>query len=373
MKFNPSIWSSAVLGLAAAGGVGLPAGASTIVRFEMNVGNIDVRLYDTATPNSVANFLNYVTTDRYDDTFIHRVPQNGQGASSNFVVQGGGFELNNSIFAAAGIVTDAPIGDEPGLTNTRSTLSFAKNSLGATSQWFFNIGDNSFLDAQDFTVFGHVINNTMSVVDTINGLPTINAGVAQNAPGEDFDEIPVIDFDTVIAQNDITNAEAVIVNNVVVLNFADGDYDFDGDVDRDDLDVWIAQQGSSLVIGDGPTAVTFGESDGNGDGVVDNDDFTIWRNAAGVVEGDYNGDGFVSQPDLDLVLLNWGDNVLPGGFDQAGLQSYNFDGLISQNELDGVLLNWGDGTPPNVAAIPEPATAALMGFGAWAAFVRRRR
>ena len=58
--------------------------------------------------------------------------------------------------------------------------------------------------------------------------------------------------------------------------------------------------------------------------------------------GDYNGDGFVSQADLDLVLLNWGDGVLPGGFDPAAIPgSGPFDGLVSQNELDGVLLNWG--------------------------------
>lgn len=35
-------------------------------------------------------------------------------------------------------------------------------------------------------------------------------------------------------------------------------------------------------------------------------------------------------------------------------------GLISQNELDAVLLNWGDGNPPDFAAIPEPATAAVL-------------
>ena len=81
---------------------------------------------------------------------------------------------------------------------------------------------------------------------------------------------------------------------------------------------------------------------------------------ASTLPGDYSGDGFVSQADLDLVLLNWGDTTLPAGLDESALDG-GFDGLISQNELDGVLLNWGDGTPPPPAnAIPEPATAALM-------------
>jgi len=86
--------------------------------------------------------------------------------------------------------------------------------------------------------------------------------------------------------------------------------------------------------------------------------------------GDYTGDGFVSQADLDLVLLNWGDAVLPIGWAAVD----QFDGvLISQNELDGVLLNWGDGSPPALAAIPEHASGALMLVGLTAALRGRRR
>ncbi|MEL7088585.1 MAG: hypothetical protein AAGL98_09140, partial [Planctomycetota bacterium] len=82
--------------------------------------------------------------------------------------------------------------------------------------------------------------------------------------------------------------------------------------------------------------------------------------------GDNNGDGFVSQADLDLVLLNWGESVLPGGWVAAD----QFDGeLISQNELDGVLLNWGDGTPPSVA-VPEPGVGVVLLAGLVA--LRRR-
>ena len=77
--------------------------------------------------------------------------------------------------------------------------------------------------------------------------------------------------------------------------------------------------------------------------------------------GDYNGDGFVSQGDLDLVLLNWGDTVVPAGFDEDAIPGGGpFDGLMSQNELDGVLLNWGNGTPPSANSIPEPTTAGLL-------------
>lgn len=261
--------------------------AATIVRFQTSSGNVDVRLYNAATPLSVTNFLNYVTSNRYNGTFIHRVPQSG-GTSSDFVVQGGGFLLNNSIFAAAGIVTDPPIGNEPKFSNTRGTLSFAKNSLGATSQWFFNIGNNSFLDAQAFTVFGRVLGTGMTVVDAINDLPVINATSAQNAPGEDFDEIPVRDIQQVLNQQDITANEAVMVN-VSVLNLPAGDYDFNGVVNATDYSIWRSNYGST----------TNAAPDGNGDGVVDSADYIVWRNSlspgTGAGAGEL-GSGIVPEP-----------------------------------------------------------------------------
>ncbi|MEM7627380.1 MAG: hypothetical protein AAF333_17430 [Planctomycetota bacterium] len=89
-----------------------------------------------------------------------------------------------------------------------------------------------------------------------------------------------------------------------------------------------------------------------------------------VLLGDYNGDGFVSQADLNLVLLNWGASVVPPEW----INLDQFDGeQVSQNELNAVLLNWGQGTPPvpGVAAVPEPTGAAWLLAGA--ALLRPRR
>ncbi|MEM7626975.1 MAG: hypothetical protein AAF333_15375 [Planctomycetota bacterium] len=89
--------------------------------------------------------------------------------------------------------------------------------------------------------------------------------------------------------------------------------------------------------------------------------------------GDYNADGFVSQADLSLVLLNWGDTVLPPGFESGALEGGGpFDGQVSQNELSGVLLNWGNGSPSPVATVPEPALVWMLGFGALTVFPRWR-
>ncbi|MEM7625015.1 MAG: dienelactone hydrolase family protein [Planctomycetota bacterium] len=88
-----------------------------------------------------------------------------------------------------------------------------------------------------------------------------------------------------------------------------------------------------------------------------------------LLEGDHDGDGFVSQADLNLVLLNWGADTAPDGWvDAAG-----FDGAISQNELNEVLLNWGGGQAPGFNAIPEPWAISLMGLGGIALAMCRRR
>lgn len=86
--------------------------------------------------------------------------------------------------------------------------------------------------------------------------------------------------------------------------------------------------------------------------------------------GDYSGDGFVSQGDLDLILLNWGSATLPPEWVNG---ADDFDGQISQNELDNVLLNWGDGSPPTVRAVPEPASGGLVLLSVAAMVSQRRR
>jgi len=96
----------------------------------------------------------------------------------------------------------------------------------------------------------------------------------------------------------------------------------------------------------------------------------VWGGNSAAFEslaGDYDGDGIVSQSDLDLVLLNWGADAVPGGWTSRIL----FDGLMSQNELDGVLLNWGDGTVPN-QIIPEPVSVTLV-LATTLIITRRRR
>lgn len=160
----------------------MPAHA-TSVTIQTALGNVVVDLFEEESPNTVANFLNYVEDGDYSDSFVHRsVP--------GFVIQGGGFKWVNN--AVEEVPTDAPIANEAGISNTRGTIAMAKRSGdpdSATSQWFINLADNSGeLDGANggYTVFGEVISG-MNVVDAIAALQIWNAGGA-------LSELPLIDY-----------------------------------------------------------------------------------------------------------------------------------------------------------------------------------
>ena len=77
--------------------------------------------------------------------------------------------------------------------------------------------------------------------------------------------------------------------------------------------------------------------------------------------GDLNGDAWVGQADLDIVLAQWGQS---GGGITDPRADVNEDDFVGQFDLDYVLADWGEGKPPT-APVPEPAMLgifALCGF-----------
>ncbi len=161
-------WLAAVFALAVA--TSLHAG--TVVQVMTGAGDVYAELYDADKPVTVQNFLGYVRSNAYQNCFFHRcVP--------GFALQGGGFVALDALSTArigppwANLGTVSSHGDitnEFGvgrrLSNTFGTLAMAKRGDdpdSASSQWFFNLADNSTnLDQQNggFTVFGHVISGT---------------------------------------------------------------------------------------------------------------------------------------------------------------------------------------------------------------------
>lgn len=136
------------------------------VQLETKVGKIIVELDRTLAPITVNNFLAYAKKGTYDQTIFHRV-------IADFVVQGGGYDVTYQERKQM-----KPIFNESGngLKNQLYTIAMAreKNPHSATSQFYFNLGDNTSLDpgkGWGYTVFGMVMEGS-DVLDLIAGVKT---------------------------------------------------------------------------------------------------------------------------------------------------------------------------------------------------------
>ncbi|MGH8046822.1 MAG: peptidylprolyl isomerase [Chthoniobacterales bacterium] len=176
----------------------------TIVKLDTPIGSMTFQLYDDAKPVTVANFLSYITSGRYENSFAHRLPQ-------GFVLQGGGFTYTDATSAVA-IPTFAPIASEegpfPAYSNVKGTIAMALSGTGndtATSSWFINLKDNdgSGLDNLDtlnggFTVFGSVIAG-LDVLQAFAGFTNFAGGSGTNVivdlnggnPNAPFANVPI--------------------------------------------------------------------------------------------------------------------------------------------------------------------------------------
>ena len=146
------------------------------VRMNTTLGNIDIVLQPTLTPQTYANFMAYANdpdaADNYNDAVFHRV-------SPGFVLQGGGYKPLTAEGADkfAEVTRKTSPVNEPGLSNVLGTISMAKGSgvNSATHDFFFNLDDNSELDTvanNSFTAFGRVAGNGMSTtIQSIVNLP----------------------------------------------------------------------------------------------------------------------------------------------------------------------------------------------------------
>lgn len=154
--------------------------ANPVVVLETSEGTMMLMLDEDKAPVSVANFLKYVDSGFYNGTIFHRV-------IDGFMIQGGGFDMTMMQKpAGASIMNEA----NNGLENKRGTIAMARTSdpHSASSQFFINHADNSFLNYKSkteqgwgYTVFGRVIRG-LEVVDKIAKVKTGHQGGMGDVP-----------------------------------------------------------------------------------------------------------------------------------------------------------------------------------------------
>jgi cyclophilin family peptidyl-prolyl cis-trans isomerase len=152
------------------------------VRIKTSMGDIVVELNREKAPLSVSNFLRYTDDGFYDGTIFHRVVE-------EFVVQGGGFlpDLTQKR-------TRDPIRNEDsnGLKNVLGSIAMARTNDpdSATAQFYFNLKDNTDLDARPadsfrgYAVFGRVVEG-LDVVQEIGMVTTSTQMGFMNVPVDD--------------------------------------------------------------------------------------------------------------------------------------------------------------------------------------------
>jgi len=162
------------------GGQGAQSAAPVVI-LKTSVGEIEIELYPDKAPETVKNFLAYVDDGFYDGTIFHRVIK-------DFMIQGGGFDGGRQKKP-----TRSPIKNEAnnGLKNEVGTVAMARTSVpdSATSQFFINVENNTFLDYREptpegygYAVFGRVTRG-MDVVEKIENAETEDGGGAfRNIP-----------------------------------------------------------------------------------------------------------------------------------------------------------------------------------------------
>lgn len=194
---------------------------NAVVRIETNFGDIDIELFTSQAPITVANFLNYVTSGRYDETFFHR-------SVNSFVLQGGAFRYDNAAGFSVTPTDAAIIRESTGRSNVARTLAMARTNQinSATNQFFINYQANTNLDPtgpnDGYAVFGRVVQGWDNVL-TISGLSIRDltsdpafAGDNSSAMGEvpvtsEYSQVTGVRENALVT---IVNAEVVKPSNV---------------------------------------------------------------------------------------------------------------------------------------------------------------
>lgn len=322
------------------------------VEFETNLGRIVIELYADVSPYTVANFMNYVLWDFYDDTIIHRkvnTPADGNSPAFS-IVQGGGFvydEPNDAIYYKPPYWNPIQNQSDNGLSNVRGTIAMARTAEphSATSQFFINQIDNVFLDYQSifnvgYCVFGEVVYG-MDVIDKI-------AEMSNHLPETyctDYNDVNDCPFTTV---PNPSNYPVVVVEKASMVgcrNAHCADNYYDGIVNFSDFLALAENWLSTCTVPDFCLNTDFSHN-----GIVNEEDFMIFVNnwlyetGEDPLSSDMTYDLSIDFSDFTVISEYWGRDDCWG----FGEQDNNFcngadinrDGFVNYDDVMLFAQNW---------------------------------
>ena len=163
-------------------GVNAEMTTNTIIIIKTTSGDIKLELFDDKAPKTSENFKQYIKSGFFSNSIFHRVIK-------DFMIQGGGFTPKMQQKEAL-----SPIKNEANnmISNERGTIAMARTNdpHSASSQFFINLKDNTFLDFKSETtqgwgycVFGRVIEG-LETIDKIALVPTGSYGPYQDVPND---------------------------------------------------------------------------------------------------------------------------------------------------------------------------------------------
>ena len=153
-----------------------------MITLHTNFGDIKIKLDFENAPNTAENFMKYVKEGFFEGTVFHRV-------IDGFMVQGGGFTADMEQKEGHDTIENEA---NNGLSNKVGTLAMARTQAphSASSQFFINISDNTFLDFKSETLQGWgycvfaEVSEGMDIVEKIKNVATGRNGMHQDVPLE---------------------------------------------------------------------------------------------------------------------------------------------------------------------------------------------
>lgn len=132
-------------------------------------GKIIIELWADKSPLTVKNFVDYVEEGFFDGLVFHRV-------IDNFMIQGGGFTPSGEHREGREAIRNEA---DNKLSNEVGTVAMARTNdpHSATTQFFINVADNTFLDYQNSSNWGYcVFGKVIEGMDVVNQIKSVKTG-----------------------------------------------------------------------------------------------------------------------------------------------------------------------------------------------------